>query len=196
MAMNEGGVTVVTQKIIRGPRIEIHQIVLALLQFFQFCLLALLAQRSGNGFAFTQRLVQKGHAPDRITNLGAKCLVVLVVGTQHVAVRKDKLPGRQRQHVRIRQRDGSTASGEFVAEQEVAIAVHQQQLDAGVGQCAQTIDDSAIESVLGIIDTIIARPDIKEIAEDVEILGGTGTASEKIKKDAGDAGCLRREVQV
>ena len=81
-------------------------------------------------------------------------------------------------------------------EQEVTIPVHQRQPDAeSVG--AQRIDNYAIERVLRIIYAVVTWPGFKEIAENVEILGGTCAApAEKIKKTLRDARCLRRKVQV
>ena len=53
-----------------------------------------------------------------------------------------------------------------------------------------------IESVLRIVDTVVARPGIKEIAEYVEMLGGTGASTKKSKKEPGYTRCLRRKVQI
>ena len=68
--------------------------------------------------------------------------------------------------------------------------MHHGEADARVGQFAQGIDDGKIERVVRIVDAVVARPDVEEVAEDVEVFGRTRATARVVQKDSCYAGCV------
>ena len=81
--------------------------------------------------------------------------------------------------------------GKIVAQQEVAVAVHDRQTNAAVAQAAECVDNSAVEIIVRIFDAIIARPSLKQIAEDKNLLGFASLMAKIMKKTPGDPRRLR-----
>ena len=74
--------------------------------------------------------------------------------------------------------------------------MHQPQLDAGLRQLVQGVDDDPAKGEFGIVQTVIARPGVEQVAQNVEVLGLAGASVEKIQEDPGSAGSLQGKVQV
>ena len=77
---------------------------------------------------------------------------------------------------------GST--GKIIANREVAVAVHQVNLDAGGGSGVQGSDDLL---VVGVAD-IVADPDLEEVAEDVQRLGLSRPPGKEVQKQGSRPG--------
>ena len=129
VAVDERGVAICAQEVVGRSGIDVHQESgLATLGRF-----ALLAQRKDHLLTFGQRLGEKGRLPIRLANERAKRLVLAVIGAQRIAVGEDELPCWQRQDMRVGEQARTAARQEGFAEQEIAVAMHQRQLDAAAG---------------------------------------------------------------
>ena len=83
VTVNQRGTAMLAQEVFNGGGRGIHR----LHGFGAFGVLALLAQRGGDGLALGQRFGQEALLPDRHAYLLAEGLILGIVGTQHVAVR-------------------------------------------------------------------------------------------------------------
>ena len=106
------------------------------------------------------------------------------------------MPGRQRENKRIGQQPCADAFGEDVAEQEVAVAVHDKDGGSGGRQAGQRIDDFPVERFVRVVDAIVAGPGFEQVAENIDRLGVACRAGEVIQKAPGCARRLRRQMQV
>lgn len=76
--------------------------------------------------------------------------------------------------------------GKIVAQQEVAVAVHDRQTNAAVAQAAECVDNFAVKIIVRIVDAIVARPSLKQITEDKNLLGFASLMAKIMKKTPGD----------
>lgn len=83
------------------------------------------------------------------------------------------------------------AGGEIFAKQEITVAVHDRQVNAAVAQAAECVDDSAVEIIIRIVNTIVARPSLKQIAEDKNLSGRASFMVKIMKKTPGNTRRLR-----
>ncbi|MNV79999.1 hypothetical protein D3C71_1735740 [compost metagenome] len=82
----------------------------------------------------------------------------------------------QRDHARVGQQGAASGLAEVLADQKVAIAVHQVDRRAAVAQPAHGLADRLLERRHGIV----ADPRFEEVAKDVEGLGMARAAIEQI----------------
>ena len=59
----------------------------------------------------------------------------------------------------------AAAARDRLAEEEVAVAVHQADRDAAAGEPAERVEQAPVEAVVGVV---VAEPPVEEVAEDVE----------------------------
>lgn len=95
-------------------------------------------------------------------------------------------------NARVGQQRASGLAAERLANEEVAIAVHQVDARTVVGHLAQGLGDGALEGV----HAVVADPGFEEVAEDVQGLGPTGALIEERQKRPGDVRAFRFEMQV
>ena len=86
---------------------------------------------------------------------------------------------------------GADARGEALAEQEVAVAVHQVQRGAGGGERGERGD----ERLVGGIDDVVAEPDLEQVPEDPQRARAVRPVDEA-SRQRGDGGTRGVEVQV
>ena len=100
-------------------------------------------------------------------------------------MREYELPFRRRQDVGIADQLDAAGGGKTVAEQEVAVAVQQADLQTGVAGGAQGGDDFG---VIGIVDVVIADPGLEKVAEDVQLRRLPGAPGKKLEEQTSRPG--------
>ena len=183
------------EEIVRVVRVKVHQVI-GVLRFFALGRFALAAQRGSDRLAFRKRFGEKGGAPFGGAHLSAEGLVGNVVGAQGIAVGEDELPARQGQYLRLVQQTGAAAVGETLAQQEIAVAMQDEDFGSGVAQVAEGRGHFGVEGVFRIVETVVARPSFKEVTENVELRCVARRPREVGKEGLRGGGILRREVQV
>ena len=108
-------------------------------------------------------------------------------------MRQHELPFRRRQHGGVGQERDAGGRGEGVAKQEVAVTVHDGDLQPGVGGRAQRGDDLRVVRVIAVV---VADPGLEEVAEDVEGLGFARAAREEAEEQRSRPGRPGRQVEV
>ena len=120
VAVNEGRVTVLTQKVIgrRGLQVGVGIFLAALAGFADF------AHVGSDGATFGERFGQQGRLPFRIAYLGTEGNIGSIVKAKRIAVREYELPFSSGQDLRVVQQLDAGCCGEPGPEQKIAIAVH------------------------------------------------------------------------
>jgi hypothetical protein len=117
--------------------------------------------------------------------MGAERLVFGVVEAERIAVGKDEAPFGQHEVEGVGQQAGAGCAGKALAEQEVAVAVHEADVQAGIGRGAQGSDDAR---VVRVVDIVVADPGLEEVAEDVQAFGLPGAAGKKAEEQSSRPG--------
>lgn len=151
------------------------------------------AQRFDLALALCERTGEERCTPRWVTHLRPEALVVGVVRAKGIAVRQQRLDAANVAHNGIWQQGEAGCGGEIIADQKVAVAGHEFEPDAAVGQVAQRSDDAGIE---GIAEIIIARPVIEQVAEDGQAVRLACRAGEKVEKQDNCPRFIRGQVQV
>ena len=94
--------------------------------------------------------------------------------------------------VRIRQQCDTGDFRKALSNQEIAVAVHEEQLGSAVCCLAQCTDHPQHEGVI----IVISDPAFEQVAKDVERAGASSLRLQKILEGRGDVGALRLQVQV
>ncbi len=123
----------------------------------------------------------------RVAQPAAQAHVGLVSGAQAVPVHQQYRLAVQVDHARVGQQRASGLAAERLANEEVAIAVHQVDARTAVGHLAQGLGDGALEGV----HAVVADPGFEEVAEDVQGLGPAGALIEERQKRPGDVRAFR-----
>jgi hypothetical protein len=95
--------------------------------------------------------------------------------------------------VGIGQQPGAGRGGKAIAQQEIAIAVHDADAQPGIAGGTQRGDDLGVERVAAVV---VADPGFEEVAENIEFLGLAGAAGKKPEEQTRRPGRPGRQVQV
>lgn len=175
MAVDHGLCVVPSQHSLDSSGIDVHD-----RQRFDFLLgLALEAQRRDFPFAFDERAGQKVGTPCRRPHLGAKALVVGIIGAERVAVRQQRRLTVDIADDRVGKQGATGSRSESIANEKVTVAGHEPEFDAGIRQLAQCRDDAGIERIGKIV---IACPVVEQVAKNRQVPGLTSRAGEEFEK--------------
>ena len=94
---------------------------------------------------------------------------------------------------RIRQQLRPGFPAEPLADQEIAVAVHDAQPHAAPGQVAEETGDDGIE---GLVKAVIADPVLEQVAEEVQRVGGARFAFEEGDQALVRFGTILAEVEI
>ncbi|MNC49781.1 hypothetical protein D3C75_989830 [compost metagenome] len=139
-----------------------------------------------------QRQVAQQPQGDGVAQTFAQALVALVAGAQAVAVQQQRRLTIQLDHAAFSKQGAAGRTAKALAEQEVAIAVHQVDLRAAIAQAAQGAGDGALE----LVHAVVADPHFEEVAENVQRLGTHGAGVEEMQERPDDVRAFRFEMQV
>ena len=98
----------------------------------------------------------------------------------------------QLDHAGVTQQRAASSVAKGLANQEVAVAVHQVDGRAAVAQPAHGLADRLLEGCHGIV----ANPRFEKITKDVQRLGVAGAAIEQIKKRPGNIRAFFLQMQI
>ena len=115
----------------------------------------------------------------------APVLVIDVVGAQRVAVDEQRPYALDLVHGGVGEEARAGRFAEALAEEEIAVAVHEVQRHAAGGEPAQQSGHHGVERPL---EVVVADPVLEEVAQDVERLGGARLSSRKSMKRSFAAG--------
>ena len=104
---------------------------------------------------------------------------------KNCAVAEDKGPLGQQQVVRVGEQADAGGGREALAEQKIAVAVHEGDLQPCVRGGAQRGDDAR---VVRVVEVVVADPHFEQVAEDVERFRLPGTASQKAEEQSSRPG--------
>ena len=104
----------------------------------------------------------------------AQLLVALVAGAEGIAMHQQHATAVEVGDMAIRQQAATGLAAKGLADEKVAIAMHQVDGRAAVGQLAQGAGDLLLEGAHGVV----ADPGFEQIAKDVQGLGTAGTVYE------------------
>ena len=113
------------------------------------------------------------------------------VGSSNLVKFRERFPDRLI-NVGIAEQGAARLAAERLAEQEVAVAVHQVDARAAVAQAPQRRGDVVLEGRHGIV----ADPYFEKIAEDVQRLGLARPGVEKMQERPGNVRALLFKMQV
>ncbi len=130
--------------------------------------LALLAQLPGDLPALRQGPRQEIALPVRRAHLLAKLHVFGVRQAQRVAMREQPALAGKAQHGRVGQQRGAAGPQEALADQEVAVAVHEEHCEPA-GGCLQ--HTCAIGGEARLEGRVVADPDLEQVAQDEDGVG-------------------------
>ncbi len=128
----------------------------------------------------------------RVAQQAAHLLVADIQGAQAVAVHQQHLFTRQLNGMGVAEQRAARLAAEGLAEQKVAVAVHQVDARTAVGQAPQGLGNAALEGRHGIV----ADPHFEKITEDVQRLGLARPGVEKMQERPGDVRALLFKMQV
>lgn len=131
-----------------------------------------------------QGLREHARQPDRVAHLGPERLVGGVVGAQRVAMHEHGRCAGRLDAGRVGQQFHAGAGGVVRAEGEVAVAGHEADGDAAVGEGAQGPRDPGRQ--FGIV--VVADPGLEQVAKDVEPPEPSGRLARKASNAAVRAG--------
>ncbi len=98
----------------------------------------------------------------------AELLVGRIVGAQRITVGEQGGRAIQIEQRRVGQQRGMTGRGQFFIHQKIAVAVHDEDARALCVQRAQRVADGLVER---LVEIVVARPILEQVAQDVERLG-------------------------
>ncbi|MNQ76823.1 hypothetical protein D3C85_916720 [compost metagenome] len=153
---------------------------------------ALLAQLACQLVAGGQGQVAEDEEGDRVAQPAAQAHVGLVLGAQAVAVHQEHGLAVHPHQARVGQEGATGFVAKCRADHEIAIAVHQEDTRAAVGQFAQGLGDRMLEGRHGVV----ADPGFEEVAEYVEGFGLGGAALQEMKKRPGDIRAFLFKMQI
>jgi glutamyl-tRNA synthetase len=155
-------------------------------------LLAARARRPGQHAPRRERQTQKALLPRAASHLRAQPLIGDIARAQQVAVRNQHTLAIEVDDCRVRQQHAAGRGGETVTEQEVAVAVHDEDRHALRSELADGVENQFAVRV----QVIVADPRLEQIAQDVERISPAGSVAQKLRKL--QSGCRpgRIEVQV
>ncbi len=142
--------------------------------------------------ACAQRQMAQDEPGDRITQVAAQLHVADVAGAKTVAVHQQHRLTVKLHDARVLQQRAAGLFTEGLAEQEVAIAVHQKNGRAAVAQLAQGLADGTLEGRHGIV----ANPRLEEVAQNVQRTRRAGASGEQTQKRPGNVRALLFQMQV
>ena len=108
--------------------------------------------------------------PLRIANFFPERLVIMVVGAQRIAVAEQHGLAMQFEPRRVVEQPATAVFGEALADQEIAVAVHEVNRYAGIAEGTQLPRDHFRK----IIVVVIADPRLEQVAEQVQCVGLPG----------------------
>jgi hypothetical protein len=120
------------------------------------------------GAALIQALRQELALPLLRARCAPPVLIVEVVGAKRVAVHEQRPLAADVGERRIGEELRARGGAEALAHQEVAVAVHDVEVRAGLRQAPEESGDHGVER---LVDVVVADPVFEEIAEDVQGIG-------------------------
>lgn len=154
--------------------------------------LALLPGAVGPGLAFGERAGEEIPLPGGIADHCAELLVVEVIGAEHVAVQEQPVAALDVQPVWLLDQPGATALCVLLAEQEIAVAVHEVDACPAPGDRAQGIGDELRKPRW----RIVADPQFEQVAEDEQVGAASGKGGSEVDKGASDVRARVLQMQV
>ena len=153
---------------------------------------AFITETSRQTATFVRRPGQGLLLPVRLADHTAELLIVVVVGTEGISVTQQCGATVQVQDMVFRKDRGPAGAGKLGTDQEVTIAVQEENRDAAVAVAAQGGDGFAMI----IQGNVIAQPGIEQVTEDIQCVGLAACGCQKPVKQGCGAGLPRREMQI
>ena len=153
---------------------------------------AALAHGACDGLAFCERFGEKLLLPLWFAHHLAKLLVFRVIRTQAVAVHQQDWRSAKMDYRRVDQTAEAASLRQFVANQKIAIAGHEIELDALLAELRQRIEGGL--QAAGVV--VIANPVFDKITQNVQAFGIGRDVFAKSLKQGDDIGPLWRQMQV
>ena len=150
------------------------------------------AQLARQLLAAGQRQVAQDEEGEGVAQDAAQLLVALVAGAEGIAVHQQHATAVEVGDMAIRQQAAGSLAAKGLADEKVAIAVHQVDGRAAVSQLAQGRGNLLLEGTHGVV----ADPGFEQIAKDVQGLGTAGAGFEEMQKRPDQVRALRFEMQV
>src|SRR6185436_18740014 len=156
-------------------------------------LLALLAHADDRAAALRERPGEEFALPRLGARDPAPVLVVQVVGAQRVAVHEQRAHALDLVHARVGEELRAGGGAKALADEEVAVAVHEVDRHAAAGEVREQPRDHRVERRLEIV---VADPGLEEVAQDVERVGGARLSFEQLDEPLVRCRPLLGEVKV
>ena len=142
--------------------------------------------------ALAQRQVTQDEQHQRVAQDAAHAHVGLVGGAQAVAVHQQHAFAFQRDDAGVLEQRAAGLAAERPADQEVAVAMHQEDMRAGLAQLPQGGGDLVLEGR----HAVVADPHLEEVAEDVQRIGPHRAFLQKTQKRPGDVRAFLFKMQI
>ncbi len=139
-----------------------------------------------------QRLGEEVPSPRRVAQRCAQAQVARVVRAQEIAMREQHFASMELDLLEVAEQSAARGGAKLVAEQEIAVAVHDGARHAGRSQARERVED---RSQIGVV-VVVADPCLEQIAEDVYAVGRHGLGSDEVDELARRRGPAGIEMQV
>src|SRR3990167_343744 len=137
-------------------------------------------------------LVKETLAPLWLASLASEGEVGRVVAAQEVTVHQQGRLAFQHHHARVWQQRCAGCRSKRRAQQEIAIAAHHVDGNAGVGEFAQACPHGLGQFAV----LIVANPGLEQVAQDVQRFGPAGLRAQEMQELHRDRGARRIQMQV
>ena len=158
--------------------------------------LTLRPQRQGNGFTLCQRARQKSLLPGGLLHLLPERQVLGIGQAQRVTVREQPVLSGKLQHSRVCQQSGMTALHQGLANQKIAVTMHEKKCKALSGGahfvCAKCFKAPAQSTFC--INHVVTDPDFKHVAKHED--GVSRCALQVARPGVKVGGLLHTQMQV
>jgi hypothetical protein len=179
--------------LLNGARVHVHD----LLALALHGLAAARAQGLRLGDALLQGQGEELGLPGRIAQPAAQGLIVDVVRAEGVAMQEQGGRTVQVDDLRLGQESQAAALGEGLADEEVAIAVHEGHRHAGIAHRAQALCDGRERGAEArIVEHVVADPVLEQVAEDVERLRLRRLLGQESQEEGDDLRTAGVQVQI
>ena len=153
---------------------------------------AFIAQFARQFLPGAERQVAQDKQRNRVAQPAAQLHIADVLGAQAVAVHQQHALAIQFDHAGIGQQGAAGFTAEGLAEEKVAIAMHQVDARAALAELAQGLGNRTLKGG----DGIVADPHFKEVAEDIQRLGLNRAGFQKMQKRPADVRALLFKMQI
>lgn len=151
------------------------------------------AQLFDEGFALRQRLAEEVLLPGWVVHLAAVVLIGGIVGAQGVAVGEQRRCAVQVDQRGVGQKRGVARRCQFLRHQEIAVAVHEEQLCAARRKGGAGMGDVLVE---GGVEVIVPGPVFEQVAQHIQRVCTGRRVLHEVQEYLRAARLLRAQVQV